>query len=300
MARPANKPASAPVLGRGGSAAGRLVVCPTPIGNLDDVTLRVLQELAGADVVACEDTRRTAKLLARHSIEAKLTSYHEHNERQKTPQLIVRLERGETVALASDAGMPAISDPGFRLIGAAFDAGVAVDVLPGPSAVTTALVASGISAPDWCFVGFLPRRAGELRELVEGARRTLVAFEAPGRVIRSIDEIAAIDPDRPVAVCRELTKLHGEVLRGRAADVVDRLRRYERMRGEITVVVGAPAPRAPGKVDVTLVEAVTQLVEGGAKARRAATVVAELASHGGRRVGANAVYGAWVKTKRNG
>jgi 16S rRNA (cytidine1402-2'-O)-methyltransferase len=163
-------------LGRA-TAGGRLVVCPTPIGNLEDVTLRVLAELRAADLVACEDTRRTRVLLRRHGIApAKLVSYHEHNERERAGELVARMRAGDTVALVSDAGTPLISDPGFELVRATVEAGLAVEALPGPSAVVTALVAAGLPAERWRFVGFLPRRRGELERMLLERPETLVAF----------------------------------------------------------------------------------------------------------------------------
>src|SRR5690349_16220835 len=185
-----------------------LVVCATPIGNLEDVTLRVLAALRDADVVLCEDTRHTRGLLARHEIDARLVSYHEHNEAARTEELLPRLEAGERVVLVSDAGMPGISDPGARLVRAALAAGVGVTVLPGPSAVETALVASGLVGERYEFVGFLPRGARPLASLWESlAERTwpVVAFESPQRLPATLRSLAEVAPARPVAVCRELT-----------------------------------------------------------------------------------------------
>ena len=178
---------------------GRLVVCPTPIGNLEDVTLRVLRALREADVVACEDTRHTRRLLDRHEISARLVSYHEHNERARATELVERMASGEVVALVSDAGTPLVSDPGYVLVTACAAAGVPVDVLPGPSAVLTALVASGLPSDAWCFAGFLPRKAGELREVFASAQ-TLVAFESPRRLGATLTVLADVDPTRPAAV----------------------------------------------------------------------------------------------------
>src|SRR5262245_61880831 len=175
---------------------GRLVVCPTPIGNLADVTLRVLDVLREADVVAAEDTRHTRKLFARHGIEARLVSFHEHNERTRARELARRVAGGETVALVSDAGTPGVSDPGFVLVRECLAQGLPVEVLPGPTAVVTALVASGLPAERWRFAGFLPRKAGELRAELERADETLVAFESPGRLARTLAALAEIDPGR--------------------------------------------------------------------------------------------------------
>src|SRR5215468_10930635 len=196
-----------------------LAVCATPIGNLEDVTLRVLAELRAADVVLCEDTRHTRGLLERHGIRARLLSYHEHNEAKRTAELLPRLEGGERLALVSDAGLPGINDPGARLIAAALEAGVAVTVLPGPSAVETALVASGLVAERYQFIGFLPRKPGELRALlaeVSPLGWPVVAFESPQRLPATLRALAAGAPEREVAVCRELTKRFEEVVRGSA------------------------------------------------------------------------------------
>src|SRR3984957_17162247 len=202
-------------------APGRLVVCPTPIGNLEDITLRVLAALREADVVACEDTRRTRVLLDRYGVSAHLVSYHEHNERARAAELVRRMRSGAVVALVSDAGMPLVSDPGFVLVRACVAAGLAVEVLPGPSAVLAALVASALPSDRWRFAGFLPRRRAELERVFAGPE-TLVAFESPRRVASSLGLLAELDPQRPVAVCRELTKLHEEVVRGTAAQLAAR------------------------------------------------------------------------------
>jgi 16S rRNA (cytidine1402-2'-O)-methyltransferase len=249
-----------------------LLVCPTPIGNLEDITLRVLAALRDADVVACEDTRHTAGLLKRHGIEAKLVSYHEHNERARAGELVERMRAGETVALVSDAGMPLVNDPGYDLLQATIAAGLRVEVLPGPSATITALVASGLPNDVWRFAGFLPRKAGPLRD-VFAAPETVVAFESPRRVGASLKVLAALDPERPVAVCRELTKLHEEIVRGSAAELAERYAQQD-PRGEIVLVVGG-APEPTG-LDPAAVEAVRTLVDAGARAKTAAKVVAEL------------------------
>src|SRR4051795_8862642 len=178
-----------------------LAVCATPIGNLDDVTLRLLDELRAADFVLCEDTRHTRVLLNRHGISARLLSYHEHNEAKRAAEVLARLQAGDRVALVSDAGLPGISDPGARLVGAALDAGVAVTVLPGPSAVETALVASGFAAERYEFLGYLPRGTGALNALwaeLRGWRWPVVAFESPRRLPASLASLAAAMPDRPL------------------------------------------------------------------------------------------------------
>jgi 16S rRNA (cytidine1402-2'-O)-methyltransferase len=263
---------------------GHLVVCPTPIGNLEDVTLRVIGALREADLVACEDTRRTRVLLDRYGVSARTVSYHEHNERERAAELVGRMREGATVALVSDAGMPLVSDPGFVLVQACVAAGIGVEVLPGPSAALAALVVSGLPAQTWRFAGFLPRKRGELEALFRGAGETLVAFESPRRVGAALAALAAVDPDRPVAVCRELTKVHEEVVRGRAGELATRYA-DEEPRGEIVLVIGA-APATGGDVGPA-VDALARLVEAGAKARPAAAVVAELTG-----VGANELYRA--------
>ena len=251
-----------------------LAVCATPIGNLEDVTLRVLDELRAADVVLCEDTRHTRVLLDRHEISARLLSYHEHNEAKRTAELLPRLEAGERVALVSDAGLPGISDPGARLVGAALAAGVPVTVLPGPSAVETALVASGLAAERYQFVGFLPRGAGALRALWDELARwpyPVVAFESPRRLPATLRSLAEVDAERIVAVCRELTKKFEEVVRGPAAVVARRF--AEAPKGEITLVLGAPSVRDDAH---DAVASVAELVAAGVPRRQAADVVARL------------------------
>jgi len=251
-----------------------LAVCATPIGNLDDVTLRVLAELRAADVVLAEDTRHTRGLLARHGIEARLLSYHEHNEAARVAELLPRLRSGERIALVSDAGLPAISDPGARLVRAAREAGIDVTVLPGASAVETALVTSGLAGLRYLFLGFLPRRAGELDALwreLDGWRWPAVAFESPQRLAKTLRSLAAADPEREVAVCRELTKRFEEVATGSAAELAERF--AAPVKGEMTLVFGparARDDREPARA------AVAELVAAGTPRRVAADVVARL------------------------
>jgi 16S rRNA (cytidine1402-2'-O)-methyltransferase len=248
-----------------------LLVCATPIGNLEDVTLRVLAALRDADVVLCEDTRHTRTLLARHRIDARVLSYHEHNEAARTAELLPRLEAGETVALVTDAGMPGISDPGARIVRAALDAGVDVTVLPGPSAVETALVASGLVADRHQFLGFLPRGSKSWGDLV-GVPWPSVAFESPQRLPATLRSLAEFDPTREVAVCRELTKRFEEVARGSAYELAERF--ASPPKGEITLVIG------PGAVESAdegvALAAVAELVEAGVPRRRAAELIARV------------------------
>ncbi len=252
-----------------------LAICATPIGNLEDVTLRVLAELAAADVVLCEDTRHTRGLLQRHGIEARLLSYHEHNEAQRTAELLPRLEAGERIALVSDAGMPGVSDPGGRLVRAALDGGVEVTVLPGASAVETALVASGLVAEQHRFLGFLPRGEKRLAELWEELAAwpwPAVAFESPQRLPATLRSLAAAQPERLVAVCRELTKKFEEVARGTAAELAARF--SEPPKGEITLVLG-PGSRGAGD-EAAALEALAELLEAGVSRRQAAEIVSRL------------------------
>ncbi len=254
-----------------------LAVCATPIGNLDDVTRRVLAELGEADVVLCEDTRRTRILLDRHGIEARLVSYHRHNEAGRTEEALARLSRAERVALVSDAGLPGVNDPGARLIAAAVSAGVPVTVLPGPSAVETALVASGLVGERYQFVGYLPRRAGELRALsAELARwpHPIVAFESPRRLPASLGVLAEELPERAAAVCRELTKRFEEVVRGTVAELAARF--ADPPRGEITLVLGGTAVAVSEASEADAFAAVAELVAAGVGRRQAADVVARL------------------------
>jgi 16S rRNA (cytidine1402-2'-O)-methyltransferase len=254
-------------------SAGRLVVCPTPIGNLEDITLRALSALREADVVACEDTRRTRKLLDRYGVKGRLVSYHEHNEQARARELVEQMRGGAVVALVSDAGMPLVSDPGFVLVQACVAAGLAVEVLPGPSAALTALVASGMPADRWRFAGFLSRKRAELAEIFR-TPETLVAFESPRRVATSLAQLAELDSLRPVAVCRELTKMHEEISRGSLAELARRFRGD--VKGEIVLVI-APASSEEHDQDVGFaVDALRHLVQSGARPRAAASVVAAL------------------------
>jgi 16S rRNA (cytidine1402-2'-O)-methyltransferase len=274
--------------------SGRLVVCPTPIGNLEDITLRVLSALREADVVACEDTRRTRVLLDRYGVKARLVSYHEHNEQSRAAELVGKMREGEVVALVSDSGMPLVSDPGYLLVRACVAAGLPVEVLPGPSAAITALVASGLPADEWHFHGFLPRKKGELREVLAGGSRgaghasTLVAFESPRRLPATLAVLAELDPDREVAVCRELTKMHEEIVRGTAAELAARYADAP-PKGEIVLVLAPPGVSSDpiSGPDPAALDALRKLVDAGAHPRKAATVVASLTG-----TSANSLYRA--------
>lgn len=263
-----------------------LVVCPTPIGNLEDITLRVLSALREADVVACEDTRRTRTLLDRYGVSAKLVSYHEHNEESRASELVERMREGQTVALVSDAGMPLVSDPGYVLVRACVAAGLPVEVLPGPSAAIAALVASALPADRWRFAGFFPRKKGELRALLAESGGTLVAFESPRRVPATLALLGEVDPAREVAVCRELTKLHEEVVRGTAEELAARYAGRP-PKGEVVLVLGPSTEPASGEGPPAGLDQLRRLVDAGAKPREAAKVVAELSGSS-----ANALYKA--------
>jgi 16S rRNA (cytidine1402-2'-O)-methyltransferase len=270
---------------------GTLFVVGTPIGNLGDLSPRARETLAAVDLVAAEDTRRTGRLLAGFDIKVSLLSFFEGNERQRLRQLVSRLLSGEDVALVTDGGMPSVSDPGFRLVRAAAAEGIEVRVVPGPSAAVAALVVSGLPTDRFVFEGFLPKKAAERTRRLEDLAtepRTIVCFESPGRVQILLRDLLVALGDRQVAVARELTKLHEEVLRGRVSDVLSRVADLE-LKGEVAVVIGG-AP-AGGAGDVTILIPETEaLVESGMRKREAAHEVAE--RHG---VSANALYRALLE-----
>jgi len=221
--------------------AGRLVLVPTPLGNLEDITLRALQVLKEADIVAAEDTRHTGRLFAHFGIEAKFLSFHEHNEARQSVKLGALLEEGKTVALVSDAGTPGVSDPGFRAVRAAIEAGARVEVLPGPVALIPALLLSGLPVDRFIFEGFLPRKQGARRKAFEalgGETRTVLWYESPHRIGKSVALLAEIHPLRPVALVREISKRHEETIRGTASELAARLAERP-VKGELVLVVGA-------------------------------------------------------------
>jgi 16S rRNA (cytidine1402-2'-O)-methyltransferase len=270
-----------------GSGSGRLVVCPTPIGNPGDLTARAADALRAADLVACEDTRRTGALLASLGVKRRLLSVHEHNEGGRIERVLDRVRGGETVVLVTDAGTPGISDPGYPLVRAAIEARLPLTVLPGASAVLVALVASGMPVDRWRFVGFLPRGAGGIVAELD-APEPVVAFESPRRLRRTLATIAGHDPERRVAVCRELTKDHEEVVRGSAVEVAAHFDAHEPL-GEIVLVIGA----APAAADTAgAVAALDALAAAGAKPRAAAGVVAGLLG-----LSKNAVYDRWLRER---
>ena len=237
MADSAN-PAARP----GPDRPGRLLVVATPIGNLDDLSQRAVEALRRADLVACEDTRHTGRLLAGLGLERPLLSLHEHNERQRVPRLLAELADGKTVAVVSDAGTPLLSDPGYVLVREAAAAGVRVEPIPGPSAVLAALVASALPPHPFTFAGFPPPKSGKRRTFYRrwaGLGHTLVVFESPHRLLASLDDAVTELGDRPAALCRELTKLHEEVLRGPLSELQREMDGREAVKGEIVLVIGA-------------------------------------------------------------
>ncbi|CAN5220600.1 16S rRNA (cytidine(1402)-2'-O)-methyltransferase [soil metagenome] len=249
-----------------------LAVVPTPIGNLEDITLRALRTLREADTIACEDTRRTGRLLAHYEIKRPLVSYHEHNEDRLAPELAERA-RAEKVALVSDAGTPLVSDPGYRLVRACIEAGVEVEVLPGPSAAMTALVASGLPADAAVFLGFLPRKGRERTVLLDRVRReasTFVIYESPYRLAKTLKELPL---ETPVAVCRELTKLHEEVFRGTAGEATEHF--AEGVRGEVVLVIRGGTAEPPMDFEEVVERARGYVAEGESPSRAAARAAKE-------------------------
>ncbi|HVZ17780.1 MAG TPA: 16S rRNA (cytidine(1402)-2'-O)-methyltransferase [Terriglobales bacterium] len=276
-----------------------LYVVGTPIGNLEDITLRALRILRTADRIACEDTRQTQKLLNHYEIHTPTVSYHEHNEMTRAPELIVHLEEGESVALVTDAGMPGISDPGFRLISLAIRHGIRVLPVPGASAFLSALVASGLPGETFKFHGFLPSKAGQRRKLLEEVQdlpRTQIFYEAPHRIMETLkDIIEVMGPARQVVVAREVTKLHEEFLRGRAEEVLRTAEERGELKGEITLLIGRAeeTSKAPGK------ETVAQMVqrimkEDSIEEKDALKRVAKELG-----IGKSEAYREWQRTKRN-
>jgi len=219
-----------------------LYIVATPIGNLEDITLRALRVLKDVDVIACEDTRQTQKLLNHYGISKRTVSYHEHNEMTRAPELIMELESGASIALVTDAGMPGISDPGFRLISLAIRHHIPVVPIPGASAFLASLVASGLPTDSFRFSAFLPAKSGARRDLLESIRqspRTQIFYEAPHRILQTLEDVAdVLGPERHVVVAREVTKLHEEFLRGRAAEVLAQLNQRGEVKGEITLLIG--------------------------------------------------------------
>lgn len=255
--------------------AGTLYVVATPIGNLEDLTFRAVRVLREVDLIACEDTRQTRKLLDHFEIAKPAVSYHEHNEQARSAELLAFLLAGKTVALVSDAGTPLIADPGYRLVAKARDAGVAVVPLPGACAAIAALSASGLPTDSFLFYGFLPARSGQRRKTLESFQAidmSLVLYEAPHRILETLEDIQAVLGQRRVMLARELTKIHEEFLRGTPAELLPMLRRREVIRGEFTVII-ARAEAAPPET-TTIEEAVEELLRSGVPRMQALKEVA--------------------------
>lgn len=266
--------------------AGKLIICPTPIGNLGDMTERALDALRTADVVCAEDTRVTGKLLAAYRIEKRIERLDEALIGERAASLVERVGAGEVIAYCSDAGMPGVSDPGLRLVRAARDADVPVEVLPGPTAVATAYVASGSANPRFYFGGFFPRKDAERRATVESLRAldaALLFYESPNRLVAALDALAAVLPHREIAVCRELTKLHEEVVRGPLPQVRDVFAAREQegagIKGEIVLVIDGPnaAEDAAAEQDAEAAarERAVELKAAGARNKEIARAIAE-------------------------
>ena len=258
---------------RDDSPTGCLYLVATPIGNLEDITLRALRVLKEADLIACEDTRQTQKLLQHYDIHKELVSYHEHNELTRAPELVIQLEEGAQVALVSDAGMPVVSDPGHRLVVLCLRHHIPVVPIPGPSAFVAALAASGLPTEEFLFVGFLPSRAGARRKKLEELRseaRAIVLYEAPHRLAETLADAAELLGSRQAVVAREVTKIHEEFLRGSLAELRDAARVRE-PRGEITLLIGPAEEGAPQEIPgVSLKQRVQQLEAEAGLDRKAA------------------------------
>lgn len=261
-------------------ARGKLVLCATPIGNLEDVTLRLLRVLGEAQVVACEDTRRTRKLLTHHGVQvARLVTYNEANERRRAPELLQMIQRGAMVALVSDAGMPGLSDPGYRLVKSCTDENLHVEVVPGPTAAVSALAISGLPPARFVFEGFLPRKKGDrLRRLeaLKDEERTIVIYESPHRVEAALVDLADAWGPRPAALARELTKMHEEVRRGTLAELVESVRK-DPPRGEIVLVIGGHLQRDRDVDPPSLAREARRLMDEGIERRAALQEVARSA-----------------------
>ncbi|MEW6553667.1 MAG: 16S rRNA (cytidine(1402)-2'-O)-methyltransferase [Actinomycetota bacterium] len=272
---------------------GRLWLVGTPIGNMEDITLRALRVLREADLVAAEDTRRARKLLSRHDIHTTVTSYHGHNEREKASSIAIEVEAGKKVALVSDAGMPGVADPGFRVVEECARRGLKVEVVPGPSSLTASLALSGLPLDGFRYDGFVPRKRGERRSRLSDLLRegeALVFYEAPHRVLETLADLAELAPRRRVVVTRELTKVHEEVLRGTATEVLAALE-VAKPRGEFVIIV-APGEEGEASPLPELAGEVAGLVAEGLPAREAVRAVA--LKHG---VSQRQVYDAWLEEK---
>lgn len=275
---------------------GILYLVASPIGNLEDISFRAVRILKECDRIACEDTRHTRVLLNHYGIEKPLVSYHDHNETTRSAELITRLLAGENVALISDAGMPLIADPGYRLVKAAIAVHISVQTIPGPSALLTALAASGLPTDAFRFAGFLPARSGQRAALLEAYKlesATLIAYEAPHRILDTLAEIERILGARQVVVARELTKVHEEFLRGTAREILEILQAREAVKGEITLLIGKASKNDLPQDEATVEEAVASCISEGLTQMEAVKAVAKR-----RGLSKREVYNRWVERVR--
>ncbi|TDX51301.1 16S rRNA (cytidine(1402)-2'-O)-methyltransferase [Orenia marismortui] len=277
---------------------GKLYICGTPIGNLDDITLRALNILKEVDLIAAEDTRHTQKLLNHYQIDTKLTSYHEHNAEYKSKELLKKLKAGLNIALVSDAGMPGISDPGYRIISLLRSEGMRVVPIPGPTAMTSALVISGLATDRFAFEGFLPRKNSDRKSYLENLKneeRTLVLYEAPHRLIKTLDDILAVLGDRRAVICRELTKKFEETIDGNISELIE-LFKNNKPRGEIVLVLEGGKVKNEGEAwkDLSILEHLESLMEEGLTKKKAIKEVAKL-----RSLPKSEVYQIGIKIKVN-
>ncbi|HEX9161838.1 MAG TPA: 16S rRNA (cytidine(1402)-2'-O)-methyltransferase [Thermoanaerobaculia bacterium] len=257
---------------------GKLLIVGTPIGNLSDLSPRAIEALKSADLILCEDTRHTRKLLNAFGIETATESYHEHNEDEKAPRLIERLEGGANLALVSDAGMPVVSDPGYRVVRLAREHGIAVEPVPGPFAGVLALVASGLPPLPFTFLGFTPHREGRRREFYRRAAEfghTVIIYEAPERVIPSLEDAREAFGDAELTVARELTKMHEEIVSGTIDSILETLRGRDSIKGEVTIVLGSPVKEAPAASHDEIAAEFQRLRDSGMRRNDAVKAVAE-------------------------
>jgi 16S rRNA (cytidine1402-2'-O)-methyltransferase len=282
---------------KGTTGYGKLYVVATPIGNRDDITLRALKILKVVDVVAAEDTRHTGRFLKHHEIKSKLISYHEHNEKERTPVLIERLKAGASVALVSNAGTPALSDPGYRLIKSAIESNINVTPIPGVSAAIAALSVSGLPTDSFVFIGFPPKKKAKRLKLFDKlatVSRTLIFYESPRRILKLVEEIYSVMGDRPAVLSREMTKLHEEFTRGSLSQMLDHLQQGHEIKGECTLLVGGDK----GNSDTSLASLMDELNQG---LKKKDTTVSRLSKELARRHGIpkSAVYQKAVKIKKS-
>lgn len=259
---------------------GKLYICPTPIGNLEDITYRTIRVLKEVELIACEDTRRTGRLLKHFEIDNDLISYHEHNEKMRTEHIINKLKRNQDIALVSDAGMPGLSDPGEILIKAVVNEGIEVIPLPGPSAAVPALVASGFATDRFVFEGFLPRKGQERKDRLASIKldeRTTIIYESPYRIKETVNDLSRLMPDREIAVIREISKIHEEKIYGTAADIKKQIAERE-IKGEIVIVISGNKllNEEEQVIDLSILEHLELLIENGYTKKKAIKEVSKI------------------------